>query len=186
MRNLFVFLFSIFFAGCSGIHVLGQHELMDGRTIESVQFTSKSEAGPKIRTIENWLYTPGPDGTPGTSTLSKSYTASGQGIVDAFISTSIPAVVTGGFGVAAARARRPNKTTVTQSGGGAGVSSTVVGGDTTSTVVGITTSTSSSEGGSGGEGGEGGEGGTGGTGGEGGSGGHGCPGNSCGQGGNGR
>ncbi len=112
MRPFVLLLVSIFFAGCSGLTVLGTHKLLDGTTMEVIQMTSKGESGPKIKVLETHIYDPETE----TSVLESRYSASGQGIVDAIISTSIPAAISGGLGVAAARARRPNKTTVTQSG----------------------------------------------------------------------
>lgn len=114
-RSLFVIVGLLFTTGCSGLHVLGKHTLLDGTTMEVIQMTSKGESGPKIKVLETHIFNP----ATGKSRLESRYSASGQGIVDAIISTSMPAAISGQFGVMAARARRPNKTTITQSGGGA-------------------------------------------------------------------
>ena len=124
-----VLLFSV--AGCAGVKLIGIHTLRDGSIKEFVQVTTDLEYGPAMRVIEGIRYNKVTDKEGNTifvnPQLESRYSSAGSGIINSLVDSSIPAAVTGVFALEAAKARRPNITTVTQDGGDA--TSTSAGGD---------------------------------------------------------
>ena len=125
MHRFLVLFFAVFFMGCGGVMLLGTHERLDGTILEVIQAKSKKPIGPQLTVIETHVYDPEED----VSTLESRYSASGTGIVDTIvggIAGAIPAGVSGGLGIVAAGAIRPDTTSINMQGGD--VSAAAVGG----------------------------------------------------------
>lgn len=152
--------------GCvGGVRSLGSVDLQ-GAMIEYIQVGSKGQDGPKLIVIEGFVLS-----EDGTINKVSAYSASGNSLTGQILGGTGAAAMAAGGNVGAAYLRKPNTTRV---------STSVSQGDssaTSSQSQGQSQSQEQSQEASGGSGGDGGNGGQGGNG---------CPGNSCGQGGNGQ
>lgn len=154
---------TFFLTGCvAGVYDLGQHQLLDGSTLEYVGAKTKGPSGQDVTRLETWRYDP----RASKSELVVADSASGPGLTETILGTIGQAAVYGGSAVGAAAVLRParTRTNITQSGGGAvaGGSSAISGGSNavsegssaisggSSAVSGGSSAVSSAEGGAGG------------------------------------
>ena len=124
MRSiLYTVLIAFFLSGCSGVRLLGTHPMLDGSTKQFVEVTTSLEYGPAMRIIEGIRYDKSVDDdgivTYVNPQLESRYSAGGTGIINSLVDSSIPVAISGVFAVKAAKALRPDRTVVTQTGGGA-------------------------------------------------------------------
>ena len=124
MRSiLYAVLIAFFLSGCSGVRLLGTHPMLDGSTKQFVEVTTSLEYGPAMRIIEGIRYDKSVDDdgivTYVNPQLESRYSAGGTGIINSLVDSSIPVAISGVLAVKAAKALRPDRTVVTQTGGGA-------------------------------------------------------------------
>lgn len=108
---------ALMLSGCAGVELLGTHSTLDGGVREYISITTDLEYGPAMRIVEGIKYdmTVNEDGTVTFTnpTIDSRYSAGGDGLLNSLVSQTLPVATGAGLGIAAARARRPSKTNVT-------------------------------------------------------------------------